>query len=122
MSSFQKISLWADKGKSKKPLPANAIFQLLNAQNNQYIKIVSFRVAYPELLQSYFGMPYSATLPKLLIFFSVVIYMGKKEYSSLSLSLSLPPSLSPYIYQLYVCIYTYITDALYCKPKANTTL
>ena len=40
---------------------AFAVFQMPATQNNQYAKAVYFGVTCPELLQSYFGVAYSAT-------------------------------------------------------------
>lgn len=46
----------------REPLPAFTVFHMLKAQNNQHTNATHFAMAYPELLPSYFGVVYSATL------------------------------------------------------------
>lgn len=50
------------RGVLRKPLLLFAVFKVSTAYNNQYTEGAYFRVACPELLQSYFGVQYSATL------------------------------------------------------------
>lgn len=59
---FWKISLGRYGEFRKSVLRVFAIFQVPRAQYNQYVKVACFGVLCPELPQSHFGEPYSATL------------------------------------------------------------
>ena len=52
------------RGVERKPLPEFAVFQVPTSRNSQCAKVAYLGVACPELLQSYFGVAYSATLQK----------------------------------------------------------
>ena len=58
---FQRMCFQTDKESKEKAIPFIYYFKVPTAQNDQCTEAAYFEMACPKLLQSYFGVVYSAT-------------------------------------------------------------